>query len=132
MAGNCKLATLLQKIKLCMKHREYNLLSLLLLERQITLHSLWCNKLVVRLGLKLGVQNFRIGLSKMDGKNHIGLPKMHGRIHIGLPKVHGRFRIVPPQVFHPIWPHQISTFGEFRCTIAIMQEKHQHVLFEIE
>ena len=39
-----------------MKHREYNGLSLLLLERQITLYSLWCNKLVVMLGLKLGVK----------------------------------------------------------------------------
>ena len=39
-----------------MKHREYNGLSLLLLESQITLYSLWCNKLVVMLGLKLGVK----------------------------------------------------------------------------
>ena len=56
LAGNCKLATFLQKRKLCTKQREYNGLSLLLLERQITLHSLWCNKLVVMLGLKLGVK----------------------------------------------------------------------------
>ena len=38
----------------------------------------------------------------------------------------------PTQVFHPICPHQISSVGEFRCTIAIMQEKQQNVLFEIE
>ena len=39
-----------------MKHREYNRLSSLLLERQITLYSLWCNKVVVMLGLKLVVK----------------------------------------------------------------------------
>ena len=39
-----------------MKHREYNGLSSLLLKRQITLYSLWCNKVVVTLGLKLGVK----------------------------------------------------------------------------
>ena len=39
-----------------MKHREYNGLSLLLLKRQITLYLLWCNKLVVMFGLKLGVK----------------------------------------------------------------------------
>ena len=54
-AGNCKLATLLQKRKLCTKHRLYNGLSLLFLEGQITLHLFWCNKLLVMLGLKLGV-----------------------------------------------------------------------------
>ena len=56
LAGNYKLATLLQKRKLCTKHREYNGLSLLLLERQITLHLSWYNKLVVMLGIKLGVK----------------------------------------------------------------------------
>ena len=56
LVGNCKLATLLQKRKICTKHRDYNGLSLLLLERQITLYSLWCNKLVVALGLKLGLK----------------------------------------------------------------------------
>ena len=39
-----------------MKHREYNRLCVLLLERQITLYLLWCNKLVGMLGLKLGVK----------------------------------------------------------------------------
>ena len=57
---------------------------------------------------------------------------MHGRIRIGLPKVHGRFPTGPPQVFHPICPLWISTVGEFRCTIAIMQEKRQNVLLEIK
>ena len=61
MARNCKLATLLQKRKLCMKYREYNGLSLLLLERQISLHSLWCNKLVVTLGEKTEV-NLKVKL----------------------------------------------------------------------
>ena len=42
--------------KLCMKHREYNGLSLLLLERQITLYSLWWKKLLVMFELKLGVR----------------------------------------------------------------------------
>ena len=68
----------------------------------------------------------------MHGRIHIGLPKMHGLIRIGLPKVHGRFRIGPPQDFHPICPHLISTVGEFGSTIAIMQEKHQNDLFELE
>ena len=40
--------------------------------------------------------------------------------------------IGPPQVFHPIFPHLISTVGEFRWTIAIMHENHQNVLLEIE
>ena len=53
LAVNCKLAALLQKRKYA-KHREHNGLSLLLLERQITLYPLWCNKLVV-LGVKTEV-----------------------------------------------------------------------------
>ena len=58
LAGNCKLATLLQKKKTMYKTqiRVYNGFSLRLLERQITLHLLWCNKMVVMLGLKLGVR----------------------------------------------------------------------------
>ena len=48
MAGNCKLATSLQKRKLCTKHREYNELSLLFLERQITLCSLWYNQWCIK------------------------------------------------------------------------------------
>ena len=56
LAGNCKLTTLLQKRKLRTKHREYNELSLLLLERQITLYLLCCIKLVDMLELKLGVK----------------------------------------------------------------------------
>ena len=73
-----------------------------------------------------------MNLPKGHGWIRIGLPKMHGRIGIGLRKVHGQFRIGLPQVFHPICPHYISTVGEFPCTIAIMQEKHQNVLFEKE
>ena len=68
----------------------------------------------------------------MHGRIRISLPKMPCWIRIGLSKVHGRFRIGPPQVVHPICPLQISTVGEYRCTIGIMQEKHQNVLFEIE
>ena len=47
---------LMQKRRLCIKHREYNGLSLLLLERQIILHLSWCNKLVAMLGLKLWIK----------------------------------------------------------------------------
>ena len=68
----------------------------------------------------------------MHEQIRIGLPKVHGRFLIGLPKVHGRFRIGPFQAFHPICLHYIFTVGEFRCTIAIMQETHQNVLLEIE
>ena len=63
----------------------------------------------------------------MHRQIRIGLPKLRGRIRIGLPKVYGRFCIGPPQVFHPICPPLISTVGEFRCTIAKMQEKRQNV-----
>ena len=57
LAWNCKLATLLQKRKLCTKHRKYNGLSLLLLERLYYIHT-WCIleiKLGVNLEVKLGV-----------------------------------------------------------------------------
>ena len=57
---------------------------------------------------------------------------MYGRIHIGLSKVDGWFRKGPPQAFNLIRPLYISTVGEFRCTISIMQQKHQNVLFIIE
>ena len=69
MAGNCKLATLLKKGKLCTKDREYNGLSLLLLERQIKLHLLLCYR--VKLGVKSGGvklgENILALLKCMDG-----------------------------------------------------------------
>ena len=43
------------------KTQKYNGLSLLLLERQITLHSLWCNKLVVMLGLTRSKNSRKLG-----------------------------------------------------------------------
>ena len=43
-----------------------------------------------------------------------------------------RFRMVPPQVSYPICSHFIFTVGEFKCTMAIMQEKQENHLFEIE
>ena len=54
-AGNCKLNTLLHKRKLCTKHRGYNELSLLLLERQITLHLLWRSYVGIKTGGKNGL-----------------------------------------------------------------------------
>ena len=66
----------------------------------------------------------------MRGWIRVGLPKMHGQIRIGLPKVHGWFRIGPPHVFHSI--RKSNPVREFRCTIAIMQEKQQNVQFEIK
>ena len=72
MAENCNLATLLQKRNLCTKHIWYNGLSLLLFEGQFTLHLLWCNNLVVLLGLKRVVKNwFKLGseiVSKVGSK----------------------------------------------------------------
>ena len=56
MAGNCKLATLLQRRKLCTKHREYNRLSLLLLYRQIKLQSL-VKHVGSLVGIKTGSKN---------------------------------------------------------------------------
>ena len=84
-----------------------------------------------------------MALPKLHGRVHIGLPELHGRIHIGLPELHRRFsidppkwsirfRIVPPQVSHSIWSHYISTVGDFFDTMAIMQEKQQKTVFEIE
>ena len=60
-----------------MKHREYNGLSLLLLERQIALYSLWCKKLVVMLGVKTEVN--------LEGKLGIKL-----RVKLGAKILYGR------------------------------------------
>ena len=68
MAGNCKLANLLQKRKLCTKHREYNVLSLLLLEGQITLHLLWCSYVGIKTG---GKNRYKLAseiVSKVESK----------------------------------------------------------------
>ena len=52
---------------------------------------------------------------------------------IGPPKIHRRFCIGLPQVFLNLLPaHHNSTVGEFWCTMAIMKEKQQNFLFEIE
>ena len=80
---------------------------------------------------------------KLHGRVDIGLPELHGRIRIGLPELHRqfridppkwfiRFRIVPPQVSQSIWSHKICTVGDFFGTMAIMQEKQQKTVFEIE
>ena len=68
MAGNCKLATLLQKTKLYTKHREYNGLSLLLLEGQITLHLLWCSYVGIKTGSKNGYKLGSEIVSKVGSK----------------------------------------------------------------
>ena len=73
MAGTSKLAILLQKRKICMKHREYHGLSLLLLGRQFTL--ILVDKLVVMLVLKLGAKRkgkleFKLGV-KLEVKRGV-------------------------------------------------------------
>ena len=80
--------------------------------------------LKIKLGVNIELKKFCISLPKMHGQIRIDLPKVYKRICIGLPKVYGWFPIGPPQVSHAICPHQISTVGEFRGAIAIMQEKH--------
>ena len=67
----------------------------------------------------------------MHGRFRIGLPKMHGRFRIGLPKVHGRFRIVPPQGSLNLLPLEFHSRG-ILLTMAIMKEKQQKNLFQIE
>ena len=65
-------------------------------------------------------------------------PKLHGRVRIGLPELHRRFGIDPSKwfiqfrIFPPQDSHFISTVGEFFGTMAIMQEKQQKTVFEIE
>ena len=61
----------------------------------------------------------------------IGLQKIHWRFRIGPPKMHWRFRIGPPQVSLNLLPPEFHTPG-ILLTIAIMIEKQQNNLFEIE
>ena len=69
----------------------------------------------------------------MHGRIRIGHPKMNGRIRIGLPKMHGSLLVFLKCMDGYVLAHlRLSTVGEFLCTIAIMQEKHQNALFEIE
>ena len=79
---------------------------LLLPDRQIILHSLLCNQLLVMLGFKLGVKtDLLVSLKCMD-----------------------RSVLAHFLFSHPARPHLISTVGTFWCTIAIMQEKHRNIL----
>ena len=48
------------------KHRDYTGLSLLSVTSEIILHSLWCNILIVILGIKLGV-NLEVELGVKPG-----------------------------------------------------------------
>ena len=106
----------------------------------------WCIKLIVMLGIKLGVNlEVKLGVgSKTGGTNSVFaflkcmdrsvlafLKCTDGSVLVFLKCMDGSV-LAHLRFFHPICPHLISTVGEFRCTIAIMQEKHQHVLFEIE
>ena len=74
----------------------------------------------------------RIGLPELHRRIRIGLPELHRRFRIGPPKWFIRFRIVPPQVSNSIWSHYISTVGDFFGTMAILEEKQQKIVIEIE
>ena len=67
----------------------------------------------------------------MHRRFRIGLPKIHRRFRIGPPKIKRRFRIGPPQVTPDLLLPD-STVGKFWGTMAIMEEKQQNFLFEIE
>ena len=84
-----------------------------------------------RIGLPKIHRQFRIGPPKMHRRFRIGLPKIHRRFRIGPPKMHRRFRIGPPQVSHNLLPQEFHSRG-ILLTIAIMKEKQQYNLFEIE
>ena len=92
----------------------------------------WADRLVEILAQHLARQEFCIVPLKMHWWFRIGLPKMHGLFHMDLPKWYIQFRMVPPQVSHLICSHQISTVGQFWCTIAIMQQQQQNFLFKIQ
>ena len=61
----------------------------------------------------------------------IGLSKMHRWFCIGPPKMHRRFRIDPPQVSLNLLSPEFHKRG-ILLTIAIMKDKQQNNLFEIE
>ena len=72
----------------------------------------------------------------MHEQFHIGLPKLHGRFCFGLPKVHRWFRmetskwylqfcLVPPQVFHSIKSHYISTVGEICWPLLVCKKSNK-------
>ena len=76
---------------------------------------------------------FHIGPPKMHRRFHIGLPKIHRRFRTGHSKFHWRFHIGPPLLRLPsIFSCQNSTVSESWCTMAIMKEKQQNFLFEIQ
>ena len=88
-----------------------------------------------------------IGLFCVKEEGWTGFSKGWQGCSEGFPKGEARgkswwFRMDPPNdTYGSVWPyltssticsHYISTVGEFRCTIAIMQEKQQNIPFEIE
>ena len=77
------------------------------------------------------VIGFRIGPPKMHRRSRIRLHKIHRRFRIGPPKRHKQFRIGPPQDSLNLLPPELYRQG-FPLTIAIMTEKQENNLFEIE
>ena len=67
----------------------------------------------------------------MHGRFNIGLLKIHRRFHIGPPKMHRGFRIDPPKIYLNFLSPEFHRLG-ILFTIAIMKEKQQNNLFEIE
>ena len=67
----------------------------------------------------------------MHRRFRIGLPKMHRRFRNGPPKMHRRFCIGLPQVSLNLLPQEFHSRGNL-LTIAVMKEKQQNNLFEIE
>ena len=113
----------------------------------VILHLSLCNKLIVMLGIRLGVNlEVKLGVgSKTGSKNSVlafikcigrsvlaFLKCMDGSVLVslkcmdGVVLAHLRFSIQSA----PTWFPQSGNSGV--PTIAIMQEKHQNVLFEIE
>ena len=76
-------------------------------------------------------KGFRIGPPKMHRWFRIGLPKILRRFCIGPTKIHRWFCIGSPQVTLFFVPPEFYSQW-ILCTMAIMQEKQQNFLFEIE
>ena len=74
---------------------------------------------------------FQIVSPKMHKQFRIGLHKIHRRFRTGPPKINRPFCIGPPQVSLNLLPPEFHRRG-ILLIIAIMKEKQQNILFEIE
>ena len=76
-------------------------------------------------------RQFGIGPPKTHRRFRIGPPKMNRQFHIGPPKTLRQFRVGPPKVSLNLLPQEFHRQG-ILLTIAILKEKKQNNLFEIE